>query len=512
MKNTKKPVVLIICDGWGEIPETHGNAILNADTPLLDKIRLEWPHTTVKASGEEVGLLPGVMGNSEVGHLTIGSGRVKLQPLSRQEKEIREGTFFENKVLQEGIATAIKRGTALHVLGLFSDGGVHVYKDSPFALVEMAKRNGLEKIFLHYIADGRDMAPKSAEGYIEKVQERLADIGAGKIASVSGRYYAMDRDKRWDRIEWAYDMLTANEFDLASEPSAYIKDSYTRGENDEFLKPVSIAANQDERIKIEDGDVVVFFNFRPDRARQISHALCDKDFSEFTRKRVVENLYFVTMTEYDGELDAPVAFPEEMLTNTLAEVVSNSGMKQFHIAETEKYAHVTYFMNGGKETPFPGEDRLLVPSPKVATYDTQPEMSALEVTNRTVDAIESGAYDLIIMNFANADMLGHTGFYEATVTAIEYLDGCIDKTIQATLDAGGVALMTADHGNAEFEIDSEGNVVTAHTTNPVPLLVCGLEDIELKDGGGLSDIAPTILEIMGLPVPDEMTGKSLVKE
>ena len=507
----KRPAVLIVCDGWGEISETYGNAILNAKTPRLNALRAEWPHVTVRASGEDVGLLPGVMGNSEVGHLTIGSGRIKLQPLSRQAKEIQGSTFYENEVLKTAIQTAKERGTGFHVMGLFSDGGVHVYEDSPFALVDMAKRHGLEKIYVHYFADGRDMAPTSAKAYMQKTQKRLQEIGAGEIVSVSGRYYAMDRDKRWDRTELAYNMLTAESFETVPDPVTYIQESYDNDINDEFLQPVSIATSPEDRVKIEDGDVVVFFNFRPDRTRQMSHALCDESFTAFERKCVVKNLNLVTMTKYDNELNAPVAFPEEMLTSTLAEVVSRAGLKQLHIAETEKYAHVTYFMNGGNEVPFEGEDRVLIPSPKVATYDLKPEMSAPEIRDRTVEAIQSNKYDLIIMNFANADMLGHTGMYDKTIEAIDVLDECVADVIDATLSAGGVALMTADHGNAEQEMTPDGNPITAHTINPVPVLVCGVPNATLRSGGGLYDIAPTMLTLLGLDKPSVMIGENLIQ-
>ncbi len=506
----KRPVVLMVCDGWGEMPESSANAITAAKTPRLDALRARWPHVTVAASGEAVGLPTGQIGNSEVGHLTIGSGRIKLQPLSRQIHEVDTGSFFDNTVLIDAIETAKQRGTQLHIMGLLSPGGVHSYDGSAFALLELAKRHGLNSVYLHAFTDGRDVAPQSAYEYLGSVQKRIDGIGVGSIASVSGRYYAMDRDNRWERIEEAYTMLTSDHFGVAPNLLAYIEQSYAEGINDEFIKPMSIAASNEERVRIKDNDVVIFFNFRPDRARQLSHAFCDDTFDAFERKKV-ENLHFVALAEYDSELAVPIAFPEDNMADTLAEVVSKAGLTQLHIAETEKYGHVTYFMNGGNEAAFPGEDRVLVPSPKVATYDLQPRMSAPEVDAKTLAAIKSGAYDLIIMNYANADMVGHTGIYEATVEAIECLDTCVADVIDATLAAGGVALMTADHGNAEQETDADGNPVTAHTTNPVPVLLCGLDNVMLKDGGGLRDIAPTILDIMKLDKPALMTGESLLR-
>lgn len=506
----KRPVVLIVCDGWGEIPAGKGNAIAAAKTPRLDALRAKWPHITVEASGEAVGLPAGQIGNSEVGHLTIGSGRIKLQPLSRQIHTVKTGSFFENTVLIEAVETAKKRGTKLHIMGLLSPGGVHSYDGSAFALVELAKRHELENVYIHAFTDGRDVAPKSAKEYLTAAQKKLREIGNGRIVSVAGRYYAMDRDNRWERIEETYSMLTADDYQTTPDGIRYVQESYDAGITDEFIKPMSIAADKEERIKVENGDVVVFFNFRPDRARQLSHAFCDEKFDAFKRKRI-DNLHFVTLAEYDSALPVPVAFPEENMPDTLAEVASKAGLTQLHIAETEKYGHVTYFMNGGNEAAFPGEDRVLVPSPKVATYDLQPTMSAPEVDEKTIAAIRSGVYDLIIMNYANADMVGHTGMYDAAVTAIECLDVCIADVIDATLAAGGVALMTADHGNAEQEIDADDNPVTAHTTNPVPVLLCGIQDATLKHGGGLQDIAPTILEILHLPQPPVMTGSSLIE-
>lgn len=504
----KKPVVLLICDGWGEVLETDGNAIALAKTPRLDALRAEWPHVTVQASGEAVGLPAGQIGNSEVGHLTIGSGRIMRQPLSRQVYEISTGIFNQNSVLLGAIDSAIKNGGALHIMGLLSPGGVHSHADAALALVKLAAKQGLTKVYIHAYTDGRDVPPTSALSYVESFEKELAAIGVGRVASVAGRYYAMDRDNRWDRIEQAYDMLTAPTYAVAQTAAGYIRSSYDEGVNDEFIKPTRIG----EPVKIEDGNSVIFFNFRPDRARELTHALVDVNFTEFTRKRVVNNLHMVTFAEYDSELTTPIAFPKDNMADTLAEVVSKAGLKQFHVAETEKYAHVTYFLNGGNEAAFAGEDRKLVPSLKVATYDLQPEMSARDIASTAVEAISSGAYDLIAINFANADMLGHTGKLDAAISAIETLDGCIADVIDAAIAAGGAALMTADHGNAETEIDPvNGEPVTAHTTSPVPALLCGVDGITLRDGGGLQDIAPTILEIMQLDKPELMAGTSLIR-
>jgi 2,3-bisphosphoglycerate-independent phosphoglycerate mutase len=509
----KKPFVLVICDGWGERAETDGNAIAAAETPRLDELRAAWPHTTVAASGEAVGLPKGQQGNSEVGHLTIGSGRVIRQPLSRQNHEIQTGIFYQNEVLAEAIEVAKQRGKALHIVGLVSPGGVHSHSNGALAIVRLAKRLELNDVHVHAFTDGRDTPPTSGLAHIEEFEAELAKIGAGRIASIAGRYYAMDRDKRWERIELAYEMLVGTSHATIPSASEYIKARYKDGETDEFLRPISIAGQPNDRTKLEDGDVVVFFNFRPDRALQLSHALVDKDFSEFARTRVVKDLHFVSFTEYDNVLNVPVVFSKENAANTLAEAVSKHGLHQYHVAETEKYAHLTYFLNGGREKAFPGEKRTLIASPKVATYDLQPEMSAQEVATDAVKQIKSGQSELIIINFANADMVGHTGDFEATKKAITTLDGLIGQVVDATLKAGGIALVTADHGNAEYKIDRQtGAPLTAHTTSPVPILLCGTDAKSLRTGGGLYDIAPTVLSIMGLKIPGEMTGKSLIKD
>lgn len=509
----KKPFVLIICDGWGEVPETAGNAIAAADTPRLDKLRARWPHTTVEASGEAVGLPAGQQGNSEVGHLTIGSGRIIRQPLSRQHHAIDSGIFYENEVLIEAIEIAKQRGKALHIIGLVSPGGVHSHSNGALALVRLAKNLELTNVHVHAFTDGRDTPPMSSLAHIEEFEAELAAIGNGRVASVAGRYYAMDRDNRWERVELAYEMLTGETHPTIPNLKEHIAASYKKGETDEFLRPVSIAHQAQDRTRIEDGDVVVLFNFRPDRARQLSHALVDKKFDGFKRRRVISDLHFVSFTEYDKDLGVPVAFPKEDVKNTLAEVISKQKLHQYHVAETEKYAHVTYFLNGGQEHPFEGEERSLIPSPKVATYDLQPEMSAAAVADDVVEHIKQHESDLIVVNFANADMVGHTGDFEATKKAIAALDECISQVVEATLKAGGAALMTADHGNAEYKIDRDtSEPLTAHTTSPVPVLLCGSEAATLRKRGGLSDIAPTVLDIMGCPVPDEMTGKSLIQK
>ncbi|HEX3081919.1 MAG TPA: 2,3-bisphosphoglycerate-independent phosphoglycerate mutase [Candidatus Saccharimonadia bacterium] len=509
----KRPFVLIICDGWGENPDEFGNGIRQAGTPQLDALRAQWPHTTVAASGEAVGLPEGQIGNSEVGHLTIGTGRVTFQPLGRQHRDIRTGEFDQNEVLIGAIETAKQRGTAFHIMGLVSHGGVHSHQNGALALAKLAHKLGQSRVYVHAFTDGRDVLPTSAKDILAGFEDELTTAHPhAKIASVAGRYYAMDRDKRWDRVQLAYDMLTRDEHPTHHSVTDYVQNSYDKGETDEFLKPISIAATADDRIRLQDGDVVVFFNFRPDRARQLTHALVDADFQDFARQRVIKDLHLVSFAEYDETLSVPVAFPKPNLDHSLAQVISEQGLSQFHVAETEKYAHVTYFLNGGREEAFEKEDRLMVPSLKVATYDLAPAMSAAEVAEAVVSDLEAGKHDFIAVNFANADMVGHTGHMEAIKVAITATDDAIGQVIEATLAAGGAALMTADHGNAEYKIDPETKQpLTAHTTSPVPVVLCGTEAKTLREDGGLSDIAPTVLEIMQLPVPAAMTGHSLIK-
>ena len=504
-----RPFVLVILDGWGDNPDPYGNAIAAARTPDLDLLEERCPHTTVDASGEAVGVPPGQQGNSEVGHLTIGAGRLIHQPLVAIKRAIENGSFFENTVLCEAMDRARDRGAALHCLGLISPGGVHSHQDHAVAVAELARRRGLNSVWFHAFLDGRDEPPASAAGFVRSFIEALDAVGVGAIASVSGRYFAMDRDRRWDRIQRAYETIAGDGDGVAVDAVAYIEAQYAAGVTDEFVPPVSIL-NDGRRIRIEDGDSIIFFNFRPDRARELSHALVDVDFDGFPRSRVLRDVELVTFTEYERDLDARVAFPREDVLHTLAEEVSAAGLRQFHVAETEKYAHVTYFLNGGRETPFEGEDRLLVPSQRVATYDTVPEMSAAGVTDAVIARLERGDDALIVANYANADMVGHTGVFEATVRAVEFVDTCLGRIATAVDAAHGGLLITADHGNAEYKIDRrDGSVLTAHTTSPVPVILCGAGDGPLRMGGGLRDVAPTVLDALGLPVPAEMTGRSL---
>ena len=501
----KTPTTLIIMDGFGMTDSLVGNAVRAAKTPRLDQFFQEFAHTELQASGLDVGLPEGQMGNSEVGHTNIGAGRVVFQDLPRITKSITDGDFFRNPAYCHAMDACKEKGTSLHLMGLLSDGGVHSHIQHLFALLKMAKERGLEKVYIHAFLDGRDVSPTSGVDFVAQTVEKCREIGIGKIATVMGRYYAMDRDKRWDRVEQAYDAMVYGESAVFNPvPVAAVKDSYAAGVTDEFVEPVVC----DTDGTISDNDSVIFFNFRPDRAREITRTLVDPAFDGFTRQSFP--LTFVCNTEYDATMpNVEAAFPRVSVQNGLGEYLSQMGLTQLRIAETEKYAHVTFFFNGGSETVFPGEDRVLVPSPKVATYDLQPEMSAPEVCAKCVERIESGAYDVIILNFANCDMVGHTGVYEAAVKAVETVDECVGKVVDATLKMGGIAMITADHGNAEQMEESDGSPMTAHTTNPVPFILCGA-GTELRKGGRLADIAPTILDVMGLACPPEMDGESLI--
>ncbi len=504
-------------DGWGWREEKEGNAILLAGTPNLDALRENYPFTLLKASGEAVGLPEGQMGNSEVGHLNIGAGRIVYQDLTRINLAIKDGSFFENPVLKEAFKRAKETGGKVHLLGLVSDGGVHSHIEHLYALLEFAKREGLcDRTYVHAFTDGRDTPPTSGLKYIRALLAKMAELSCGKIASISGRYYAMDRDKRWERTALAYEALVLGKGLKAPDPVKAIEEAYARGETDEFIKPTVIVSNGKPVATIDDGDVVIFFNFRADRARQLTRALTDPNFKEFPREKFPKLAYFVCMTLYDETFDLPVAFPPVHLKNIWGEVVSKAGLYQFRIAETEKYAHVTYFFNGGEEKPFPLEERKLIPSPRdVPTYDLKPEMSAYEVTEEVISRIKTGKYRFIVMNYANGDMVGHTGVLEAAIKAVKVVDECVGKVLEAwrKYTDRAPAIVTADHGNCEMMIDPEtGEPFTAHTANPVPFY---LVDDRFKgaslEKGILADIAPTGLYLMGLEIPQEMTGKILLK-
>ena len=502
----KKPVALIIMDGFGYNPDSYGNAIADAKKPNLDKLFAQCPHTLIGASGLDVGLPDGQMGNSEVGHTNIGAGRVVYQMLVKISKSIKEGTIRKNPAIVGAVENCVKNGSALHLMGLLSDGGVHSHIEHLFGLMEMAKDMGVEKIYVHAFLDGRDVPPTSGAEYMEKLVEETKRIGAGKVATVMGRFYAMDRDNAWDRVEKAYAAMVYGEGVEGCCPVGAIKKSYEEGVTDEFMVPTVL----DKEGAIKSGDSVIFFNFRPDRARQITRAFVDPDFTGFPRKNGFFPLHFVCMTQYDATMpNVHVAFPPEALTMTMGEYISKHGLTQLRIAETEKYAHVTFFYNGGEEKTFPGEDRILIKSPDVETFDLKPEMSAYEVTDAVVKAIEEDKYNMIILNYANCDMVGHTGIEEAAVKAVEAVDDCVGRTVDAILKAGGAALITADHGNAEKMKEPDGAPFTAHTTNPVPLIVAGYP-CKLREGGRLADLSPTMLDIMGLPKPPEMDGESLI--
>ena len=493
-------------DGFGKNESTYGNAIAAAKKPNLDKIVSENPMTFIGASGLDVGLPDGQMGNSEVGHTNIGAGRVVYQELTRITKSIQDGDFFTNEALVGAMENCKKNSSALHLMGLMSDGGVHSHNTHLYGIMELAKRSGVDKVYIHCFMDGRDVPPTSGKDYLAELYEKCDEIGVGEIATVMGRYYAMDRDNRWERVVKAYKAMTEGEgvkFDCACK---MMEESYANDVTDEFIVP----AVSEKAVPVKDNDSIVFFNFRPDRAREITRAFVDPAFSGFEREQL-KGLYYVCMTQYDATMpNVHVAFKPETLENTFGEYISDKGLKQLRIAETEKYAHVTFFFNGGVEKQYPGEDRILVKSPAVATYDLQPEMSAYEVTDKLLTAIDSDKYDAIILNYANCDMVGHTGVFDAAVKAVEAVDTCVGKIVDAVAAKGGVTLITADHGNADKMYEADGSPFTAHTTNPVPFIVVGYP-CELREGGRLCDIAPTMLKIMGLEQPKEMTGVSIIK-
>ncbi len=506
---SKSPVALIILDGFGLREEQLGNAVAQAKKTNYDLLWNNFPHSTLTACGEEVGLPAGQMGNSEVGHLNIGAGRIVYQSLTRINKSIREADFFDNEALLRAVAHAKEHGTALHLMGLLSDGGVHSHYEHLFALLRLAKLNGVDKVFVHAFLDGRDVGPQTALDYIEKTESVMQELGVGKFASISGRYYAMDRDKRWDRVERAYHAIVDGTALTAVTPTAGVLASYERGIHDEFIVPFVIEELGKPVATVEDGDAVVFFNFRPDRAIQLSRAFTDVAFDGFdTGEKKFKDLKFVTFTHYSDEVVADVTFSSQNLENTLGEVISRNGLTQLRIAETEKYPHVTFFMSGGREATFEGEERILIASPKVATYDLKPEMSAFEVTEALIEGIEANRFDAVILNFANPDMVGHSGMLEPTIKAIETVDLCLGKIIDAIHAKGGSAIVTADHGNADEVTTQDGGPMTAHTTNPVPVIITKA-DIVLREGGILADLAPTMLKLLDIEQPVEMTGTPL---
>ncbi|BAQ63855.1 2,3-bisphosphoglycerate-independent phosphoglycerate mutase [Geminocystis sp. NIES-3709] len=507
------PVVLVILDGWGYREDSQDNAIALAKTPVMDSLLEVYPNTLINASGRAVGLPNGQMGNSEVGHLNLGAGRVVPQELVRISDAVEDGSIFKDPVLEEICQNVIKSQGKLHLMGLCSDGGVHSHLDHLIGLLDLAKLQGVSEVCVHFITDGRDTNPNDAVKYVRTIEEHIKKIGVGKIVTICGRYYAMDRDRRWDRVQKAYDLYTIDGTGDGRTTIEVIEDSYKEGINDEFIEPTRIAEGA-----ITEGDAVIFYNFRPDRARQICYAFTMDNFNGFERQKI-ENLHFATFTQYDPNLPVKVVFEPQYLTNILGEVIANAGLKQFRVSETEKYPHVTYFFNGGLEQPLEGEDRELVQSPMVATYDKAPAMSAMELTTVACDAITKGIYSLVVMNYANPDMVGHTGKLDAAQTAIETVDTCLGKLLKAINQVGGTVLITADHGNAEYMKDENGNPWTAHTTNQVPFILVEGEgrkiighggNVKLKENGKLADIAPTILDILQLPKPQEMTGESLI--
>lgn len=513
MTANRKPTALIILDGWGYRDPADDNAISKANTPFWDQLWANQPKTLINTSGMFVGLPQGQMGNSEVGHMNLGAGRVVYQSLTRIDKDLEDGHFQENPVLCNAIDKAVASDRAVHLMGLLSPGGVHSHEDHILAAAEMAAKRGAKQVYIHAFLDGRDMPPRSAKPSLEKAAAKLKGLGVGRVATIVGRYFAMDRDNRWDRIESAYNAMTLGETEFTAEdPISALEQAYERGENDEFVKATHIQPPGEADGLIRDGDTVLFMNFRADRAREMTRTFVDQNFDGFERRRHPELADFVMLTEYAADIKTACAYPPEQLSNGLGEYVSKLGKTQLRIAETEKYAHVTFFFNGGLETPFEGEERILVPSPKVATYDLQPEMSAPEVTDKLVEAIKSGKYDLVVCNYANGDMVGHTGKLDAAIKAAECLDTCVKRVVEALDEVGGEALITADHGNCEQMTDpGSGQVHTSHTIGPVPLVYTGHRPVHLRDDGSLSDVAPSLLTLMGLEQPSEMTGHSLVE-
>ena len=511
MSVTKKPMVLVILDGYGYREDQQDNAILNAKTPVMDALWAKRPHTLVDASGLEVGLPDRQMGNSEVGHVNLGAGRIVYQDLTRLDVEIKERTFFSNPALAGAVDNAVAQNKAVHIMGLLSAGGVHSHEDHILAMVELAAARGAEKIYLHAFLDGRDTPPRRAESSLKRFEEKFAELGKGRVATIIGRYYAMDRDNRWDRVEQAYDLMTQAKGEYQADTAvAGLQAAYARDENDEFVKATVIRAAGQDDSAMQDGDALIFMNFRADRAREITRAFVNTDFDGFARKKAVKLGEFVMLTQYAADITASCAYPPASLANTFGEWMAKNDKTQLRISETEKYAHVTFFFNGGVEEPFSGEDRILINSPKVATYDLQPEMSSAELTEKLVAAIKGGKYDTIICNYPNGDMVGHTGVFEAAVAAVETLDKCIAQVAEAVESTGGQLLITADHGNAEQMRDpATGQAHTAHTNLPVPLIYVGGKSVKAVSGGKLSDIAPTMLSLMGMEIPQEMTGKPL---
>ncbi|QRG67224.1 2,3-bisphosphoglycerate-independent phosphoglycerate mutase [Brevibacillus choshinensis] len=511
MANRPKPVALLILDGFALRDETYGNAVAQAKKPNFDRYWNQYPHATLEASGLAVGLPEGQMGNSEVGHLNIGAGRVVYQDLTRITKSIREGEFFENETLLDAFRHVKEKNKQMHLFGLLSDGGVHSHIAHLFAILEMAKKQNFDRVFIHGFLDGRDVSPDSAVGYIEQLQAKIEEIGVGQIATVQGRYYAMDRDKRWERIEKAYRAMVYADAPQYQDPIEAVKESYERSIMDEFVMPTVIVDEQGAPVStIQDEDAIIFYNFRPDRAIQISQAFTNEDFRGFDRgENHPRHLHFVCLTHFSESVDGYVAYKPSNLDNTLGEVLSQQGLKQLRIAETEKYPHVTFFFSGGREQEYPGETRILIPSPKVATYDLQPEMSANELTDAVVAEIEAENFDAIILNFANCDMVGHSGLMEPTIKAVETVDACLGRVVEAITAKGGVAVITADHGNADLMLDPAGRPITSHSTYPVPVIVTK-EGVALREDGILADLSPTLLALLGVPQPTEMSGKSLL--